>query len=529
MNQELIKELLFGEECRESLMRGVSVMSKAVASTLGPYGRTCLLESPLQTHGFTNTKDGFTVAKSISLNDPVENLACRILLEAAERTATSAGDGTSTSIVLAEALILEGNKRITEGINKTQVLRYMTQIVETVVEKLREKSIPCDENIILDVATISSNGDDSIGKIIAEAYKGVGKDGIVTVEKSLSSETYSDVTNGLKIDRGYSSPMFINNREKDECVMENVNILVCDGEISNILQIETILKDIISNKKKLLIIAPCHTNLVNTLAGNVMKGNISACVITPPSFGYKSHELMEDIALSVGATYFSEKTGDDLSHITMTDLGLAAKVIVGKNKTVIVSGSGDKGKLNQRIGELKNSQEITNKKADKDFINERIAGLIGGIGVIYVGGNTDLEQKEIYDRVEDAVCAVKSALEEGVVSGAGKALFEIDLQYPPESDTSKEYSIALDIVLSAIKVPLVQVLANADLSVVDIYGNRKDVFGHGYNVKTGQYGNLIEMGVADPMKVTRVALQNACAVACTILSTSVAVTIARAS
>jgi chaperonin GroEL len=525
------KHLQFGQDGRKKLINGVVKMSKAVKSTLGPAGNTVLIESPSHTHGITVTKDGVTVAKSIDLIDPSENLAVRMMKEAADRTATSAGDGTTTAIVLTEGLVLGGLEYITEDMNRTEVLRQMVDISNKVVDKLRKKAKKVNSSMLVDVASISANNDREIGRIIAEVYKDVGKTGVVTVERSQTAETYAETTKGLKIDRGYLSSLFINDAKKDECVFEDVMVLVADIEIANILQIENVLKPVISEGKKLLIISPCNTNVVNTLAANSMKGNLKVVAVAPPNFGYKQHELMQDIALSVGATYFSEKTGDDLSHINYGDLGHAAKVIVGRDKTVLIrsEAKSDQGSIDERVAQLWEMHKTATKKAEKDFMLERIASLTGGIGVIFVGGQTDLEQKELYDRVDDAVCAVRSALEEGILPGAGKALVDETaalLSEMVDINISDEHDAALKIVVNALMAPFQQILANAGLKPSDVYKDGTPV-GHGYNLKTGKMGDLVEMGVIDPLKVTRSALQNAVSVAVTILSTNAIITMAR--
>jgi chaperonin GroEL len=434
---------------------------------------------------------------------------------------------TTTAIVLTEALVLGGLEHIKDDMNRTEVLRQMVDISNKVVDRLRRKAKKVSSSMLLDVASISSNNDREIGRIISEVYKDVGKTGIVTVERSQTAETYAETTKGLKIDRGYLSSLFINDQKKDECVFEDVMVLVADIEIANILQIENVLKPIISEGKKLLIIAPCNVNVVNTLAANVMKGHLKVVAVPPPNFGYKQHELMHDIAVSVGATYYSEKTGDDLSHINFGDLGHAAKVIVGKDKTVIIrsAAKSDEKLVEERVAQLWDGHKATAKKGEKDFFLERIASLTGGIGVIFVGGQTDLEQKELYDRVDDAVCAVRSALEEGILPGAGKALFEESLLIGAESQSS-EQSAAIKIVSQALQVPLIQILANAGLKIEDIYKGEV-AMGSGYNLKTGKMGDLVQMGVIDPLKVTRCALQNAVSVANTILSTNAIITMAR--
>jgi len=527
------KDLAFDEEAQGKLVSGIKKLSKAVKSTLGPSGNTVLIESPNHTHGLTVTKDGVTVAKSIDLIDPIENLAVKIVKQAADRTATEAGDGTTTSIVLTESLILNGLDHLNANpsLNRTELLRSLVEVSDLVVEKLKQNGKKLTNAMLTDVATISANNDKNIGGIIAGVYKEVGKSGIVTVERSQSTETYAETTLGLKIDRGYLSPLFINDQKKDECVYEDVMVLVADMEISNILQLELVLKPIIQENKKILLIAPCNVNVVNTLAANVMKNNLKIVAIQPPSFGYKQHELMQDIAVSVGATYYSEKTGDDLSLINYSDLGHAAKVIVSSDKTILIKSTARSNQqtIDERVAQLWQSHAQAAKKADKDFLLERIASLTGGIGVIYVGGNTDLEQKELYDRVDDAVCAVRSALEEGILPGSGRALHHIatqDTMFSSIVPHSAEKLAAIHILKQSLQAPLNQILTNAGISVHSVYDDVTE-FNMGYNLKTGSHGDLIKMGVVDPLKVTRCALQNAISVAVTILSTNAIVTMAR--
>ena len=525
------KNLDFGSEGQKKLIRGITKMANAVKSTLGPSGNTVLIESPHHTHGITVTKDGVTVAKSIDLLDPVENLAVRMMREAADRTATSAGDGTTTSIVLTEALVTNGVSMLNDNpdVSRVDVFRHMVSMTDDVVASLKKKSKKVTKQRLLDVATISANNDGEIGKIIAGVHTEVGENGIVTVEKSMTSETYSEVTNGVKVDRGYTSPMFINNHKRDECIMEDVYILVSDAEISNILQIENVLKPIIQGGKKLLIVAPASTNVVNTLAANVMKSKLSMCNVAPPNFGYKQHELMQDIALSVGATYFSEKTGDDLSLINFSDLGHASKVIVGRDSTVILKDDdSNNAEIEERVAELWVQHDNNPHKQEKEFILTRIASLTGGIGVIYVGGNTDLEQKELFDRVDDAVCAVRSAMEEGILPGSGVALHDEceRLLSDKNVDISSSKKIAYAILSCALLSPMTQIFNNAGLTH-DMVDTDKVGGSMGYNVKTGEFGDLYKMGVIDPVKVTRTALQNAVSVAVTMLSTDAIVTMAR--
>ena len=524
------KDLHFGADAQSKLISGITKLSNAVKSTLGPMGNTVLIESPKHTHGITVTKDGVTVAKSIQLLNPVENLAVQMMKEAADRTASEAGDGTTTAIVLTEALVKAGGEKIKPQDNKTEILRELVSISKEIIDGLKERSIPLTGKMLHDVATISANNDPVVGKIISDTYNQVGDNGIVTVEKSQTSDTTFETTHGIKIDRGYSSHLFVNNHKKDECILEDVHVLVSDAEINNILSIEAVLKPIIADNKKLLIVAPCSQNVINTLAANVMKNNLKLCTITPPNFGYKQHELMNDIALSVGATYFSQSTGDDLSIINFSDLGRAKKIIVGVDKTIVMKDDThvDDQMIDQRVKELWEAHKATAKKIDKEFIASRIASLTGGVGVIKVGGATDLEQKELMDRVDDAVCAVRSALAEGILPGGGLALWEASEEIP-ESILFKEIknspeSIACAILSEALQAPITQILCNAG---TDWSPEFVDKAGHGLDVKTGKSGDMIKMGIIDPNKVTKTALQNAVSVAVTILSTNAIVTMAR--
>ena len=537
MSNYVPKDLLFDNEGRDKLISGISKISKAVKSTLGPRGKTVLIESSNHTQGITITKDGVTVAESISLIDSVENLAITMMKDAARRTANSAGDGTTTAIVLTEALVKAGEKFLKPEHNITEVVKNIKKATEDVIDRLKKDSRKVTPAMLKDVATISSNNDSELGHIISDAYKKVGVNGIVTIESSQNHETYATVTNGIKVDRGYTSQMFITNQKNDEAVLEDTLVLVCDQEISNILQIETILKPIIQQNKKLLIIGACSPNVVNTLAANVVRNGLKLCNIIPPNFGYKQHELMQDIALSVGAKYFSEKTGDNLNLITMEDLGQADKVIAGKNQTVIIKNNQLTKDIENRIKELKEQQENTEIVADREFINERIASLSGSIGAIYVGGNSDVEQKEKYDRVEDAVCAVRSALEEGIVRGGGSALFYIgehlEIQrYKGKPQEEFDDEDVADVILGhAMCIPFFQILENAGINFRDantiLVKSHKKGKDYGYDVKNEKYGDMFKMGVVDPLKVTRLALLNAVSVATTILSTNAIITHAR--
>jgi len=507
--------ILFDADARSKLIEGIKLMSKAVKSTLGPKGGTALIESNKHLGGMTVTKDGVTVARSISFDDRTMNLAVRIMREAAERTASIAGDGTTTSIVLAEKLAVLGDE-LSDGLNVTEFLRLLDAETERIIDMLDGNSVKVTSDMLYHVARISSNNDTKIGDIIGKVYEAVGSNGIVTVERSQTHETTYEVTNGLKMDKGYSSPMFINDHKRDECILEDVKVLVCDAEIGNILDIEKVLKPIINNREKLLIIAPCSVNVVNTLAANVLKNGLKLCSVPPPSFGYRQHELMQDIALSVGATYFSEKTGDDLSLIEYSDLGDAKKVIVSKDSTILVKDSTVREDVHERIEQLWEQHKLLENESEKEFVLSRIASLSGGIGVIYVGGNTDMEQKELYDRVDDAVCAVRAALSDGILPGGGVALHNLSFQYVLcDGGATKEQKAVYKLLREALREPMATMFRNSELK----YSPDITPKGMGLDLKSGVYGNMIEMGVVDPTMVTKSALRNAVSVASTILST----------
>lgn len=525
------KKIFTGDDARVRLLDGIGKMAGAVKSTLGPMGRTVLIESDVHTRGLVVTKDGVTVAKSVVLSEPVEDLAVRIMREASERTAALAGDGTTTAIVLAEALVRSGMEMMGVGDNRVQILRDVVDMGRVVVEELRGMSRAVrveDVEMLRHVATISANNDGRMGSLISDVFSAVGGDGIVTVERSQSGRTYTEVTHGFRVQRGYVSPLFINDQRRDECVYDDVMVLVSDAEIHNLLQIEQVLKPVIQENKRLLIIAPMAAGVVNTLALNVVKNGLRVVAIQPPSFGYRQQELMGDIAVALGAKYFSERTGDDLSLLTYADLGHAAKVIVGREQTVIVNSDirTDAGLLGERVRQLRGAYEDAGRREDRDFISERIGALTGGVGVIFVGGTTDVEQKELYDRVDDAVCAVRAALEEGIIPGSGKPLYALSRMIGTQVHESRERSIAGLILASTLKVPMEQIMENAGVDVNSLLFDM-DNPGEGMNLYTGEVGDLIGMGVIDPLKVTRSAVENAISVATTILSTDSVVTLER--
>jgi len=523
------KNLKFDEAAREKLQRGIALISKAVKSTLGPHGQTVLIESPEHTHGITVTKDGVTVAKAVSLIDPVENLAVRIMKAAAEKTGLEAGDGTTTSIVLAEELVNQGFDLIKPTHNKTEVLRHLSEQSEKIIAQMKKASKAVTKKNLPHVATISANNDKVTGKLIADTYKAVGKKGIVKADTSLSGETYAEVTKGIRVQRGYSSNAFVNNQERDECILEDTYVLVSDQEITNFMSIEHLLTPVVKGSIRLLIIAPVSGNTLNTLGANVIRGQgqIKLCVVAPPDFGYRKEELMADIAVATGATYFSEKTGDDLSLIKQSDLGRVDRAIIGKDSTVLIQHTNDPTEaVKARVEQLQEAHAHAKTKRDKEFIDMRIATLIAGVGVVYVGGETDLERKELYDRVDDAICAVRSALEEGVIVGGGLGLCTAMANVLSFAKTTDEDNIAKLMLERACLMPLDQIILNAGLDSADLYkgGLEKDF---GYDVKNKVWGNMYEMGIIDPLKVTKNALRNAVSVATTILSTNAVISMAR--
>jgi chaperonin GroEL len=508
----IVKEIHFGDDGQKKLKKGIKKIAGAVKSTLGARGRTVLIESEQHIGGLTVTKDGVTVAKSINLYDPTENLAVMMMRQAAERTATVAGDGTTTSIVLAEAIIDAADKYLSENENVTEVIREINQIANNVVSKLDRRSKKLSGKKLIDVATISANNDKEVGKMIADAFSEVD---MVTVENSMTTSTYVEIIKGMKIDRGYASRIFINDHKKQECVLDNPYILITDHEINNIQNLERILIPIVTQQKSLLIIGELGQAALNTLNANVAAGKIKACAIMPPSFGYRQKDLLEDLSVALGGVYYSEDTGDDLSLIDLDNLGRASKVIVSKGMTVFMHNASREDDINQRVLELKEMRNEATSDDEKNFLNERIANLSGGVGVIYVGALSDIEQKEKKDRIDDAVCAVQAALVDGILPGGGVAL--LDASY----DLART-NAANDIMIDALQAPFRQIVTNAGKNSDEILDELP--VGCGYDVKNEQYGDMMKLGIIDPTKVTKNALLNAVSVATTIMSTNAIIT-----
>lgn len=511
-----VMKVYFDQEGRTKLLQGVKTLSAAVKSTLGPSGKTVIIDSPNHTRGLTITKDGVTVAKSVVLDDPLENMAVRIVREASERTALTAGDGTTTAVVITEALV-EGGMAINADWSTVKRIDELSQQTEKELEKV---SVRTTKRWIEDIATISANNDRHIGKLIADTYKKVGKNGLVTVEKSMTTETYAEVIKGIRMDRGYTNKLFVNNQKNDEFVAEDCYILMTDIELSSIEQIKELINPLVQSRKPLLIVAPCSQNFSNTIALNVVKNNLKYCIVEPPQFGYKQHELMQDLAVATGGRFFSALGGDDTALISFTDLGLASKVVVSRDKTVLIPSPTEDNTetLDILVSELKSAHDQATKKADRDFIKQRISYLTGGVGIIHVGGNSDVEQKELYDRVDDSVCAVQSAMEEGIVAGGGLALYRVGQKLLKESYNDR----VVECFVNAIQAPLKQIIKNADIDLEHSINVIENLLlrNEGLNVKTDEIGDMFEMGIVDPLKVTKTALKNAVSVANTILTTN---------
>ena len=511
-----VMKVYFDQEGRTKLLQGVKTLSAAVKSTLGPSGKTVIIDSPNHTRGLTITKDGVTVAKSVVLDDPLENMAVRIVREASERTALTAGDGTTTAVVITEALV-EGGMAINADWSTVKRIDELSQQTEKELEKV---SVRTTKRWIEDIATISANNDRHIGKLIADTYKKVGKNGLVTVEKSMTTETYAEVIKGIRMDRGYTNKLFVNNQKNDEFVAEDCYILMTDIELSSIEQIKELINPLVQSRKPLLIVAPCSQNFSNTIALNVVQNNLKYCIVEPPQFGYKQHELMQDLAVATGGRFFSALGGDDTALISFTDLGLASKVVVSRDKTALIPSPTEDNTetLDILVSELKSAHDQATKKADRDFIKQRISYLTGGVGIIHVGGNSDVEQKELYDRVDDSVCAVQSAMEEGIVAGGGLALYRVGQKLLKESYNDR----VVECFVNAIQAPLKQIIKNADIDLEKSINVIENLLlrNEGLNVKTDEIGDMFEMGIVDPLKVTKTALKNAVSVANTILTTN---------
>jgi chaperonin GroEL len=519
----VVKKIHFEETGREKLKSGIQKMKDAVGSTMGPMGRTVLIESEMHIGGITTTKDGVTVAKSINLYDPVENLAVVMMREAAEKTATSAGDGTTTAIVLAEAMITEAEKHITPENNRVEVTRHMTSMAEAISNNLEESSIKVEGNKLYEVATVSANNDEFLGKMIGDAYAEVGVDGIVTVGESKTTKTHCTITKGMHFDRGFMSRFHLTDLQKQIVELNDPYILVTDLEIPSFKSIMGIMEAVVRDNRSLLVIGEVSMDFAATLNNNVAKGKIKAAQVLPPNFGYRREEMMEDLASAVGGRYISEKTGSDWGLVTVEDLGRADRVVIEKDGTSIIQDSNEINEnTKKRIHDIKVALKGDDSEESQEFFKERLAMLSGKVATIHVGGKTSIEQKEKKDRVDDAVLATRAALEMGILPGGGIALMD-EISPIPMNLEGDELTAKL-IMDNALMYPFHQIVMNAGEHPDALMDSGELGNGSGYDPKTRKIGNMIDMGIIDPTKVTINALQNATSVATTILMTSAIIT-----
>ena len=519
----MTKQIKFDTEARDALKRGVDALANAVKVTLGPQGRNVVIDKKFG--GPTITKDGVSVAREIELEDAIENMGAQMVKEVASKTADIAGDGTTTATVLAQAIINEGLKNVAAGANPTELKRGIDAAVSVVVESLREQSQEVGDNIekIQQIGSISANNDEAIGTLIAEAMDKVKKEGVITVEEAKGTDTTVEVVEGMQFNRGYLSPYFVTEEDKMEADLESPLILLCDKKISNMKDLLPVLEPVAQSGKPLLIIAEdVDGEALATLVVNKMRGALKIAAVKAPGFGNNRKELLEDIATLTGGTVISEDKGLKLDDATIDMLGVAEKVSIGKEDTTIVNGAGAKEDIEARISQIKAHIEGSDSDFEREKLQERLAKLAGGVAVLYVGAASELEMKEKKDRVDDALHATRAAVEEGIVPGGGVALIKASealLQEIPMSD-SGDVATGMDIVLKAIEAPLRQIVANAggEGSVVinKVIACDND---YGYNAKTEEYVYMLEAGIIDPTKVTRVALENAASVAGMILTT----------
>jgi chaperonin GroEL len=519
------KQLIFDENARQTLLRGVSKLAKAVAATLGPKGRNVVLDKKFGSP--TVTKDGVTVAKEIELEDPYENMGAQMVREVASKTSDAAGDGTTTATVLAEAIYREGLKYVTSGANPIGIQRGINKAVAASVEQLDKiaKKVK-DKEEIKQVATVSANWDTTIGEIIADAMDKVGKDGTITVEEAKSIETTLDVVEGMQFDKGYLSPYFVTNAETMETRLEDAYILIYEKKISSLKDLLPVLEKVAKVGKPLLIIAEeVEGEALATLVVNKLRGTLNVCAVKAPGFGDRRKAMCEDIAILTGGKFMSEDLGIKLESLNLDDLGRAKSVVVDKENTTIVEGGGKSSEIQGRVNQIRRQIEETTSDYDREKLQERLAKLAGGVAVINVGAATETEMKEKKARVEDALHATRAAVEEGIVPGGGVALLRtlaaIDTVKPDNDDER----IGIDIVKRAIEFPTRALAENAGVegSVV-VQETKKRKGNEGYNVSTGVYEDLVKAGVVDPKKVTRTALQNAASIAGLLLTTECLIT-----
>jgi chaperonin GroEL len=518
------KEVRFSDDARGRMVRGINVLANAVKATLGPKGRNAVLEKSFGAP--TVTKDGVSVAKEIELEDRFENMGAQMVKEVASATSDEAGDGTTTATVLAQAIVREGMKAVASGVNPMDVKRGVDLAVTTAVAELKRLSKPCkDSKAIAQVGTISANSDESIGQTIAEAMEKVGKEGVITVEEGSGLENELDVVEGMQFDRGYLSPYFINNQQNQNCELENPLILLYDKKVSNIREMLPLLEGIAKAGKPLLVIAEdVEGEALATLVVNTIRGIVKVSAVKAPGFGDRRKAMLQDIAILTGGTVISEEVGLSLEKATLNDLGKAKKIVVEKENTTIIDGAGKASEIKGRIEQIRAQIEEASSDYDKEKLQERVAKLSGGVAVIKVGAATEVEMKEKKARVEDALHATRAAVEEGVVPGGGVALIRVQKAIEKLTGANDDQTVGIKILSRAIEEPLRQIVQNAgEDGAVVLAKVREGKGSYGYNAATGDYGDMIDMGILDPTKVTRLALQNAASVAGLLLTTEVMV------
>jgi chaperonin GroEL len=513
------KQIVYSENSRQAILRGVNQLADAVKVTLGPRGRNVVLEKKFG--GPTITKDGVTVAKEIELRDPLENMGAQMVREVASKTSDTAGDGTTTATILAQAIFREGVKAVAAGANPMALKRGVEKAVEVIVEDVKKLSKPVSGEMIAQVGTISANGDTTIGNIIAEAMKKVGKDGVITVEESRTMVTELQTVDGMQFDRGYLSPYFISDPDRMECVLEDPYILIHEKKISNMKDLLPLLEQIARAGKPLLVIAEeVEGEALATLVVNKLRGTLNACAVKAPGFGDRRKAMLEDIGVLTGGQAIFEETGIKLEGVQLKDLGRAKRVTVDKDNTTIVDGGGTQKTIEARIKQLRTQIDETTSDYDREKLQERLAKLAGGVAVIKVGAATETEMKEKKARVEDALHATRAAVEEGIVPGGGVALLRA-VKALDGFKVAEDEQIGVNIVRRACEEPVRQIVGNAGYEgaiVIEKIRANNDA-NYGFNAATAQYEDLVKSGVIDPTKVTRSALQNASSIAALMLTT----------
>ena len=514
------KDVRFGDDARTRMIRGVNILAQAVKVTLGPKGRNVVLEKSFGAP--TVTKDGVSVAKEIELSDKFENMGAQMVKEVASKTSDIAGDGTTTATVLAQSILTEGLKAVAAGMNPMDLKRGIDKATTAAVEAIHAMSVPCaDSNAIAQVGSISANSDEAIGKIIADAMDKVGKEGVITVEDGSGLENTLDVVEGMQFDRGYLSPYFINNKQSMSAELENPLILICEKKISNIRDMLPVLEGVAKAGRPLLIIAEdVEGEALATLVVNNMRGILKVAAVKAPGFGDRRKAMLEDIAVLTGGTVIAEEVGLSLEKAGVDDLGTAKRVQITKEETTIIDGAGSADKIQGRIAQIRKQTEETTSDYDREKLQERLAKLAGGVAVIKVGAATEVEMKEKKARVEDALHATRAAVEEGIVPGGGVALIRALQKIKDLKGANHDQDVGIGIACRAMEEPLSQIVANAGDEASVVLNKVSEGSGNfGYNAASGEYGDMVTMGILDPAKVTRSALQNAASVAGLMITT----------